>query len=107
MNIQQQLNALTQEALEFASIINQHPAEDSDLVQACELFCSYLQGKLEQLEGQLIELPNDDLTQTSLKLQELCELIRPQASALTSGEFWQRCLSTYTQQVRMIHVDAA
>lgn len=104
MDTLSQLDTLTREAQDFASIIEHNSADDLDLQNACELFSHYLHN---QLDTVTVDAASQQARQTTQQLYKLSELISSEKKQQLDSQDWQERLSKYADQIKSLNQVAA
>lgn len=108
MDISSQLDTLTQEAQDFAYIIERNSADDLDLLNACELFSNYLHNQLDSVAIDNTSHKTHETTQRLYKLSELISPeINPEKKQPLGGQNWKDRLSKYADQIKSLNQVAA
>jgi len=97
MDTTSQLKSLSHEAVLFAQIIDFNPADNCDLLNACELFSDYLEHQLDQLND-----ASRETTALSSQLDKLCQLIKPAPLSTSHKTPWELQLSSYIEEVEVL-----
>lgn len=109
MNIHNQLNELTREALDFSDVIRytDNPI-DADFCNACRLFSDYLNYQLESLSRQLsTNQASESARSTTDQLHKLSSLIAPDQIDPNNTVPWTNRLDSYCQQLETLRQIAA
>lgn len=115
-NPQETLTILSTELGEFAQVIRLHSTTplDSDLRQACSLFCEYLRAQLNDITIYLCysnsrsqDRFNEESHHTTMQLQQLSELLVLNPSSRQQAQAWQQRLLKFNDQMQQYSSYAA
>ena len=107
MNINNSLQALTQEVLDFSDVIGfvDDPI-DADFRQACTLFSQHINNELNRISTNNLHT-RPDIQQTTSQLYQLNELITPADSDYESLSQWPNKLHNFCDQIESLKHKAA
>jgi len=109
MDIANKLQELTDEILDFGSVISftQNPA-DADFRNACDLFSQHLSHQLDIIHSHVqFQDIRPEIQQTTNKLSQLSELISPSQNGSSEFYYWPGKLLDFCNQIQTLKKVAA
>ncbi len=109
MGIEEQLNELTQETLNFGDIVSstENPA-NSDFRNACNLFSRYMDNQLQIINSGLVEHNSlTNIQNITHQLHVLSSLIASNSLELSNVHHWSNNLVDFCSQLQELKSSAA
>jgi len=109
MSIEERLNKLTQETLNFGDIVSstENPA-NADFRNACSLFSQYMEHQLQIINPSLIEQSSlTNIQNITHQLHMLSNLIAANSLEISNSYHWSNNLVDFCSQLQLLKRNAA